>query len=240
MRYKRSKWRNWRIIHSNKALVQPQTRVYSYRFLSRFLQRYRTVFVKPDNSFGGKNVLRIRRLKGQIEVLDRKCYYFRRLEQVHRWINHKRRGRIWIIQQAIELMPLRGRPVDIRTILQLNERKQWEVTAIFAKAARKGAAVTNVKAGGSAIRVDRYLKWNGFRAPQRRSLVKRFKRDSVCIARELKRHFPNRLYALDLGMDRRRKIWLIEINTKPSIQILRRIDVRMFRRTMQLNRRNSR
>lgn len=155
---------------------------------------------------------------------------------MHRYIERIRKRKRWVIQQAVPLVRWRGRPVDIRTIAQKTRQNHWEVTGIFAKAAKKGAAVTNVKAGGSVVRVDRYLKWVGFDANQRKELVKKYKKVTIQISRALAKHFPNRLYALDLGMDSKRKVWLIEVNTKPRFDILKQIDMRMYRRTINVRR----
>ena len=138
------------------------------------------------------------------------------------------------MQQGIDLQPLHGSPVDIRTILQKNEQDEWEVTGHFAKAAKKGKVVTNVKAGGRVLPVSSYLRQIGSGEANRRETLQRLKQLSGKVARAFQTHYTNRVYALDIGLDRKRKLWLIEVNTHPSFTILKKIDSRMYKRAIQL------
>ncbi|HEU4964001.1 MAG TPA: YheC/YheD family protein, partial [Bacilli bacterium] len=56
-----SKLDKWRLIEQVPALAdcQPQTVEYSPHALQAFLMRHPVLFLKPDNSFGGKDVIRL-------------------------------------------------------------------------------------------------------------------------------------------------------------------------------------
>ena len=238
-KYIRSKWRTWRHVKHHKMLSasQPDTAIYSLRNLTRFVQKYPSVFVKPNSSYGGKNVIRIHKKESRFIALGKRKIRFSSIQSLHRWMIRIKRSRFWIIQQGIGLAPMGGKAVDLRTIVQLNGRKHWEVTGMFAKAARRGRAVTNVKAGGSVLSVPLYMKQIGYTRKQRIQKIRELKSMSLRIARLFYRSYPNTLYGFDIGLDRKGKLWLIEVNTMPSLGILKRIDKHMFRRSIAVRRR---
>ncbi len=217
--------------------VQPDTVLYSRAALLRFLRSYRTVFLKPDRGYGGSGVISIQKRDKRYEVIEQSRYRsFTDDRKLFKWIDSYRRGRPFIIQQGINLQPLSGSPVDIRTIIQKDRQGDWEVTAMFAKAAKKGKVVTNVKAGGRVLSVPRYLGCIAKRGDRRLAKIRQLKTFTQRIAHVFQRHYTNRLYALDIGMDRNQKLWLIEVNTHPSFSILKKIDRRMYQHAIALRR----
>ncbi|WP_134686151.1 YheC/YheD family protein [Brevibacillus migulae] len=238
LRIASSKWHKWKIVkNAGYSHIQPNTSLYSHRTLMMFLRRYGTVFVKPDRGYGGSDVISIQRENSGYTAIEQEGKKaFADSGQLHAWIESIRKGRRFIVQQGIDLQPLHGSPVDIRTILQKNEQGEWEVTGLFAKAAKKGKVVTNVKAGGRVLRVSSYLSQVGRKGAGRRATLQRLKQLSRQVARAFHAHYTNRVYALDIGLDRSGKLWLIEVNTHPSFTILKRIDHRMYQRAIKLRR----
>ncbi|HZG18182.1 MAG TPA: YheC/YheD family protein [Candidatus Bathyarchaeia archaeon] len=236
LRIASSKWYKWKIVkNAGYSNIQPDTSLYSRRTLAMFLRRYGTVFIKPDRGYGGSDVISIRKGNGRYTAIEQKGKkIFANSGKLYAWIDSIRKGRRFIVQQGIDLQPLHGSPVDIRTILQKNEHDEWEVTGLFAKAAKKGKVVTNVKAGGRVLPVSRYLRQIGSGETSRRETLQRLKQLSGQVARAFQAHYTNRVYALDIGLDRKRKLWLIEVNTHPSFTILKRIDPRMYKRAIKL------
>lgn len=234
-----SKWNKWKKVRrTGIAGVQPATKLYSRATLGQFLRRYPRVFVKPDRGLGGSDVLAIRPSQRMYRVVSPKGKRsFATRKKLAGWIDGVRRGRRFVIQAGIRLYPLHGSPVDIRTIVQKNERNAWEVTGMFAKVAKRGLAVTNVKAGGRVISVESYLAGIGMSAEARTKLIRKLKRLSVQISQVFQAHYTNRTYALDLGLDHNHRLWLIEVNTHPSFRVLNRVDHRMYHRAEQLRKR---
>lgn len=159
-------------------------------------------------------------------------------KEFDRWLKSIRKKRRFLVQQGIELAPYHGRPVDVRTIVQKNRLGTWTVTGTFAKAAKRGMVVTNVKAGGRVFPLGKYLKGIGMPPSSRKKTIASMKRWSERCARVLNRRFANRTYGLDLGLDRKQKLWLIEVNTHPSFNILKKISTRMYRQAIRLKRRS--
>ncbi|MGZ4122250.1 MAG: YheC/YheD family protein [Tumebacillaceae bacterium] len=231
-----SKWAKWRLINDVATLkdCQPLTCPYTPEYLQQFLGLFPTVFLKPDDGYGGKDVIRVKPEGELLRVLhDSNEHTFADVEALDAWLTTVRGDRPFLLQQGIDLMPYKGKLVDMRTILQKGERGDWRVTGMFAKAAKPGMAVTNVKAGGLPFRVGVYLKGNLERSERKRVL-----RDMVMLSRAVahvfEQSYSNTLYGLDIALDREGKLWLIEVNTRPSILILREIDRQMFEESARL------
>lgn len=234
-----SKWGKWRLVHDAELealrACQPLTCPYTPEYLDVFLQRFSTVFLKPDDGYGGKDVIRVQRDGEKLLALhDVDTHEFASIEEVDVWLTTVREDRPFLLQQGIDLMPYKGKLVDMRTILQKREDGRWMVTGMFAKAAKPGMAVTNVKAGGEPFRVSVYLRGCGLDRSARKHVLKTMERLSIAVARLFDETYGNTLYGLDLALDREGKVWLIEVNTRPSILILREIDQRMFEASARL------
>lgn len=236
-----SKWLKHRIIARSSALrgYLPETALYSYASLQRMVQRYGTVFVKPTIGGGGHNIFCVKRLGegGYLVKIERQRMKTRSLPAIHEWINRvaRQKNRVYLIQQGINLAFWRGRPVDLRTIVQKNERGDWEVTGMFSKIAGKDLAITNVSAGGTAHSVEEYLTALGYKHAEAQALLHKLRTLSLGIARQFGQQYGNAVYGLDIGLDRRGRLYLIEANTVPRIDIFRRLKMpRSFSRAYKL------
>jgi glutathione synthase/RimK-type ligase-like ATP-grasp enzyme len=226
-----SKWGKWRLVHDTEPLkdCQPLTCPYTTEYLDDFLNLFPTVFLKPDDGYGGKDVIRVQREGETLLALhDADAHEFAGIAELDTWLTTVRGDRPFLLQQGIDLMPYKGKLVDMRTILQKQENGCWLVTGMFAKAAKPGMVVTNVKAGGVPFRVPVYLRGCVLGRSARKRVLKEMVKLSVAVAEVFERSYSNTLYGLDLALDRDGKLWLIEVNTRPSILILREIDRKMF------------
>lgn len=234
-----SKWFKHLVMEEAEELhlFLPVTDLYSEENLSLFLQHYPIVFIKPDIGFGGRHVFRVLRdKKGGYQVrMEEQARRMRFQRELHNWVERVREGRQFIIQEGIDLDYWGGRPVDIRTIVQINEDDQWEVTGMFCKMAGRRLAVTNVCIGGSAYPVEPYLKALGYRRHQRARLVEELKAMSLAVVKPFADTYCNAIYGLDIGLNTRGDLYLIELNTIPRIGIFREMRLHdMYRRARQL------
>lgn len=238
-----SKWAKHRIVQANPELRQflPDTTPYTVENLQQYLNRYSVVFVKPALGTGGRKIFQVRQTKVGTYVvkMEHKQRTATTLAQVDAWVRNVARGGQYLIQQGIRLATWNGRPVDLRTILQLNESGQWECTGMFSKNAGKNLAVTNVCIGGSAHTVEEYLQAVGYTKQQSVALMKRLEAMSLAIVRPFGRAYRNTIYGLDVGLDVNGKLWLIEVNTVPTLYVFRKINrLQMYNRSKQLWDRN--
>jgi hypothetical protein len=122
----------------------PETNWYHPETLNEMLDKYGSVFIKPDKGGGGKGAIRVQKRSGQI--VECRSLYERNVlppTQIRDWIERRLNPtKKYIIQQGIYLATVKGRPFDLRILLQKPD-KEWEVNGICAKLAAPGKIVTN-------------------------------------------------------------------------------------------------
>jgi len=203
----------------------PETEWYSRRNLEGMLERYDTVYVKPDKGGGGVGILRIEK-----RAADRFRVYFRtRSKEVDRrrlytvvescFSAEKR----YLIQQGIDLALYRGSPFDLRILLQKPNRR-WIVSGMVAKVAASGRFVTNYSRGGHPLPVETALAAVVRDPLEKERMIQELHRMAERVAGVLNARFSGiRELGIDVGMDRERRLWIFEVNTRPQFKMFSKI-----------------
>lgn len=238
-RIPKSKWRK-HILLQEDALIGarlPETRPYSMQTAIACVKEYGAVVIKPEWSEGGNRVCKFAQEEtGYSLTFDRERHLFAHARELAAHLPAWSATRSCIVQRYIRLAPYGRRPADIRTIVQKSPTGAFEVSGAFVKVAPQGRFVTNVKQGGRVISLGTYLQ-RAFPDISSQSDVHRtLYALSEQIGRHLGQHFSNRVYGIDIGADENGGIWIIEVNTEPSLDILRLVDRRMHRRAKELQR----
>lgn len=216
-----SKWRKHTLLEKESDFQPhlPDTALYNKEELERFTARYDVVFLKPVYGQQGNKILKITPSDDGWQVSGSFGKKFDSLSDLHRAVEKLRKGKKFLIQQGIDLAPMKGRPVDLRIVVERDKQGDWTILKWFAKSAGKNQIVTNLHRGGTAHTITRYLAAAlGWKLKRRRKMFRELRQLSLGLARFLGRSYGNRLYGLDMGIDRAGKLWLIEINTKPAIK----------------------
>lgn len=238
----RSKWEKWKCINraSHTADYQPKTAIYSLDQLKKFIADYSIIYVKPDGRSLGKNVIRVSRDGNRYTAQRGKITKtYNELKQFDQWLSSIRGKERYLVQQGIAFAQIDGRPVDLRSIILKNEKGKWEVTGMVAKKAAKGLAITNVARGGELLKIEDYLDKMGMSKEEQEHFFSRFYKLSQQVGEQFGKHYSNYMYGLDIGMDHKGKLWLIEANTYPNNLFLRKFNKKMDERTKQLVKLNS-
>lgn len=220
-----SKWKKTLPLLGNAATRRwvPETARLTQDRLRAMLSRYGTVYVKPDYGMHGRGVMRARRLeRGGYELrygTSRQVYPS--LARLYDGISRRKGGRSYLVQQGIPLLQYKGRRFDVRVMVQRTPKGQWEATGVIGRVASAGKVITNFHGGGRPMPVETLLKPHlGQNAIEEK--VRSLKRKGETIASVLKRRYPGiREIGVDIGLDRRFKPWVIEVNTMPDPYIFR-------------------
>ncbi|MFM1652973.1 YheC/YheD family protein [Brevibacillus sp. B_LB10_24] len=250
-RLRQNRWRQWQAIRKIKALRghQPLTGIYSPLLLHQFLDRFDSVFIKPEKKVPNHLIFLVQwvtksderkviyldeSIKPLLVLHEDQQLAFSSIRSFDFWLDLYREGEQYIIQQAIDRIEWEERPVDLRTILQINWQGHWEITGLFARVAQRGTMVTDPKGGGKAVRIEEYLSGIGMEMREQKEIRKKLAFLSMVAAKGLAATYRNPIYAFDFGLDQDKKLWLMGLDTKPDIRILRSVDQKMFLRASSL------
>lgn len=191
------------------------------------------LFVKPvDGSLGADIAVLQREGDGTYSYdyyAERGLMRGRRLPSLPAlWDDLSRRlsPRPFIVQQAIRLAKYKGRRFDMRLIVQRGAGRRWRLGTMYARVARRGEYRTNVDVGGRTMPWRNVLRGSfGRRASvvaarlfkAARAIADGFAAAHGYIVGEL---------AIDIGLDKAGRPFLIELNSKPVRRLGRRVSLR--------------
>lgn len=246
-----SKWNKTKVILQNQSLslYVPDTRKYDLDVLIEMLALYAMVYIKPDRGSYGIGVMRaeqrtvalrpsnsqynneINPTEDNIEHSEDKIMYILRFgktteifftpEELHQTILTRTKGRIYLIQKGIDLLRHQDCPFDLRVLTQKNPVGRWETTGMLGRVAAPQKIVTNYNSGGSIFSVNALLKKHMSPA-EALSTINHLRIMGIQIAEQLESTYPGiKEIGLDVAMDPHMDMWLLEVNTLPSIIIFK-------------------
>jgi glutathione synthase/RimK-type ligase-like ATP-grasp enzyme len=201
---------------------------YSYQgtaMIRSMLERHPAVFLKPILSSLGKGIIRIRKsgggtyeshTAGSDGTIRRQS--FPSLAHLLKAAGPKLKKTRYLIQEGLELIAVGGAPVDFRALVQRGGKGEWRITSIVARIAAPRKFVSNLARGGKLTTVSEAFAASNLPAGLRNSAAIQLKKAALDIARGLETqidaHFAE--LGIDLAVDTRGRVMLLEVNSKPS------------------------
>jgi glutathione synthase/RimK-type ligase-like ATP-grasp enzyme len=194
----------------------------SFRTLKDMCTRHRVVFLKPIRGSLGKGIIRISR-HGSSYI----CHFatvngtvtktYPSLLKMFSGLSGKIRSTRYQIQQGINIAQISGRPVDFRALVQKNGLGKWAITSVVARIASNHHFVSNLARGGTMSSVRDALIRSNLTAGKLEAPAG-LRKAALEIAKGIDAHIPAHFGELgvDLAVDTGGKIWLLEVNSKPS------------------------
>jgi len=244
-----SKWAKTKAILRNHSLSTyiPDTRKYELDMLKEMLLLYKMVYIKPDRGTYGSGVMRVEQRSVTIssgeqdengdstgtengEKGTRTVYILRyglsadifsSPEELAEALNKTIKDRPYLIQKGISLLHYQNRPFDLRVLVQKTPRGAWETTGMLGRVAALNKIVTNYHSGGRIKSVKALL--GGHMNPAETTLViDQLKTLGVQMAWQLESVYPGiKEIGLDVAIDEHHDLWVLEINTLPSIIVFK-------------------
>lgn len=194
-----------------------------FAVLKRMCNSYSSVFLKPVRGSLGKGILRISKEEGGYRLLSTTPLGTRKqsypsLAKLFQSISPKMKTTRYQIQQGLPLMELGKRPVDFRALVQKNGTGKWGVTSIVARTAGSNHFVSNLARGGTLSTVREAVGKSNLPAGMKESSQVQLPRAALAIARGVETYIPAHFgeLGIDLALDQSGRIWLLEVNSKPS------------------------
>jgi len=230
----RSKWKKTAAIARSRTLKRliPETVRFGGRELKSKLERYGMVYLKPDSGTHGKGVMRAERFGGRYRLKSgRRVKTFTTIGELTAVLRRETRGRKYVIQRGIALLKYKGRVFDLRVMAQLTPRNKWQTTGMIGRVAAPRKIVTNYHSGGMLMPVPRLLGGHMSKSSARRT-IRKLKNIGVRSGQAMRRRYPGiREVGVDVGLDKGKRMWIIEVNTRPDPYIFRKLpDPSVFRR----------
>lgn len=217
------KWELYQLLEKNDSLRPhlPLTRcLESTEDLKILLKKSRHIYLKACRGSRGKQVMSINKIsKNKYEYRFYSKYVVvgevKDLYGLFRVIHSFFHGRKVLVQQAINLLTVDNRIVDIRGELQRNGKGELEVTAAPARIGAKEAPIaTRGKSYSFEILFKEYFNLS-------EDEVKSLKNQVDCFLMDVYQYIEQ-YYGLfgeigiDIGIDKKGKLWIIECNSKSA------------------------
>jgi glutathione synthase/RimK-type ligase-like ATP-grasp enzyme len=196
----------------------------NYLMLKSMISRHPAIFLKPITGSLGKGIIRISKLA------DNNYQYsyntltgvrkrtFTDLTLLFTSISGILKQQRYQIQQGLKLIEVKGRPVDFRVLVQRNAVGEWSLTSIVARTAGEHDFVSNLARGGTLSRVQEVVGHTNLTVTNKSLLNNKLCAAALKIARGIESQIPAHFAELgiDLAADVNGKVWLLEVNSKPS------------------------
>jgi glutathione synthase/RimK-type ligase-like ATP-grasp enzyme len=243
----RNKWIIYRTLRSVPSFrpFLPATRLYqSPDDVSLMLKKFPTVYFKPINGTGGRGILRIDRQRSGMLLLQgrnhaRDIVPARSIRRetlapaIRSWDLH---GDKYIVQQGLDIKLPDGRVHDYRMLVQKNGSGEWQATGCAGRVGRRNSITSNLHGGGTAASMEELLGERNEDADRIGSIRQTVETFSLAVAKHLEQTYGALCeLALDLAIDRKGDIWLLEVNPKPAREVFLQAGEReIYRRAVTL------
>lgn len=201
--------------------------------------RYGMLYFKPTSGTGGQGISKITRAGEQTFQIQNNSGTSRvkTVQSLQRRLARLTGGRSYLLQRGIHLKRTRGRPFDLRVMLQKENSGSWTHSAIFSKIGKPGKVATNYHQGGSIGTLDGTLRGAGYSGPRIRQLRGELRTIGSNTARCFDRHLKGfRELGLDVAVDKDGRCWILEVNTRPQFRALLKTHRAMYDRIYRIGR----
>lgn len=193
--------------------------------MEKFLAAYPFIYVKPMNGSLGHGVYKIiyNREEGSYyvryknEELQNKLMRFSSLETLLGTVMKNRDLSGYLVQQGIPLLKKDDSHVDFRVHTNKDENGRWMVSAIAAKLSGKGSVTTHMNSGGMVKTIPELFLGE----EEQKEVTQRLTKASLQISEAIDTHLPGFIgeIGFDFGMDKEKRVWFFEANSKPGRSI---------------------
>ncbi len=238
----KDKWQVYQMIMKSPELNQwlPETSLFTIATLSEFLNQYRAVVIKPMSGTHGRGVVRIVHVNNHFSVMGRNRQNipfrkrFKTRQDMQKFVRLFTAGSKYLVQPYLSLRTPDGTPYDVRVLVQKNGMGKWQVTGKAVRLGSKESITSNLHGGGKAMPFSTFLH-------QHFSAEKRLQIDAEvnALIEQLppyieSSHGPLFELGIDVGVDRKGKVWLIEVNSRPGRDVFRYFDDKTVRHRSML------
>lgn len=218
------KWEVYQKLNDDHKIIPylPKTKLFQGPLtLKEMVHSYPVLFIKPVHGSMGRGIYRVSKTWNGFDLQysstqGQKRKHFSQLNHLYTFLASRIKSKRFIVQEGIPILHLHERPVDFRILMQKNKTGKWAVTSMVSRIGPINRFVSNIARGGEISRIITTLKKCCISQPHK------IRRQLLSIAKlsceSIEAHNPG-LFAelgVDLAVTRSGKIYLLELNSKPS------------------------
>lgn len=236
MKYSWGKLTKHKLLSKSRSLSTaiPQTLVLNKQHFFRLMMKYGSVIIKPSKGKGGTGLIKVTTVSEGIYKIHRKKRKdtIIGLSRTYDFIRSYCKG-VYLVQKMIPLAEIDGQPFDVRVIVQ-RKKATWHVTGTLAKIAGRGFFITNlVESKGRALPIASAIRQSNMKGASLERIQARISQLALETASQLHKYYNMKIVGIDLGIDTKGQVWIIEANLSPDkTYFLRLKDKSMYRRIM--------
>jgi len=230
------KMRLYRCLRTDPLLRAHLPATYRYAgsaTVARAMSYSHSVYMKPANGGQGKGIIRLRRLAGGTVEYALVTQNYTRVRGQAPSIQAalaRLRGRValsrYLVQPDIKLIKVRGRVCDVRALIQRDSNGAWHLTGAAVRAGKPGEIISNLHGGGKAMSLPEVWR-EVFGEAAAEDKAARIYQDIEKIALRVGEVLAKSTKCLgelgvDLGVDGKGKVWIIEANSRTGRAVFRR------------------
>lgn len=198
----------------------PETGIATQENVIRFLNQFEKIYVKPVGTWGGRQIVRVRKQNRNFEWQEQghAPITFKTEEALRERFTQTYGESPSIVQAAAPIRNLHGRLFDVRLLMQRDVEDEWIQAGTVVRIGGKGSIVSNVEISrGEVVGFGTLCKRIRLSRQARRQLEQRLKQTglTICKALEEYRHFNE--IGIDFGLGNDNTLWIFEVNTDDTI-----------------------
>lgn len=201
----------------------PETVSATEKTIEELLNQYDSIYIKPVHGSQGRNIIKVSHNNRMIEAeqsTSRKnehIHDFNSFGQFYNWITPFLKKRTYIAQQGVPLVKYKNNPLDFRILCHRNFQNSWKATSAVARISAEDQFVSNIARGGELMKPIHVLSNLSSRknAIQQLALMKELAVETASVISQGMDGLVGEL-GIDIGVDENEKLWIIEVNAKPS------------------------
>ncbi|MFY0546410.1 YheC/YheD family protein [Brevibacillus sp. H7] len=230
------KWQITQLLGADERVKRwiPQTVAYSPTGLRQMLGHHPLLYIKPGNGTGGRSILKVAaqangyQLQGRDRRMAKRNLHVKTAAAmeslVNSWVKENQiRDGNFMVQQGLHLSLVSDRVVDVRLLIQKDERGDWSVTGCGVRLGASGSSVSNLHGGGKAVAFETFMG-KRFGSEKAGEILRECHELAHQTAVTLEERFGRMIeFGLDIGVDVEGRVWLIEVNPKPGREVFRQM-----------------
>lgn len=217
-----TKWEvhQWLSKRRNLQSFLPETCLFSERTFKQMHAMYEDLYLKPLTGSQGNGIIWLPKEQNEIVFTTRKemkKQSYSTKEELIKALKEKTNHRAYLLQQGIPLIENNDKRLDFRILCHRENDHQWKVTSNVARLSAKNQFASNVALGGEVLRPLTALTpvFGRETASWKLELMKELSLECAdCISENVSGLMGE--LGIDLGVDERGELWVIEVNSKPS------------------------